>query len=59
MIEPTETESKETLDEFIRIMIEIAELAETSPEAFHAFPLTTPVSRMDEAQAARKPNLTA
>jgi len=59
MIEPTETESKEMLDEFIQVMIEIAELADKDPEAFHAFPVTTPVSRMNEAQAARQPNLTA
>lgn len=53
MIEPTETESKETLDEFINIMIELAELAEKSPHVFKEFPKTSPVSRLDEVKAAR------
>ncbi len=57
MVEPTETESKETLDDFIAAMIELAELAETDPDAFAAMPVTTPVSRLDEVQAARKPDL--
>jgi len=57
MIEPTETESKETLDAFIAAMIGIAELAESDPEAFAEFPATTPVSRLDEVLAARKPDL--
>ncbi|MDD3118415.1 MAG: aminomethyl-transferring glycine dehydrogenase subunit GcvPB [Victivallales bacterium] len=59
MIEPTETESRETLDEFIQAMIEIAALADKDPAAFHDFPLTTPVSRLDETRAARHPDLTA
>ncbi len=59
MIEPTETESKETLDTFIEAMIEIAELVESNPEAITECPLTTPVTRLDETQAARKPDLTA
>ncbi len=53
MIEPTETESKETLDGFIAAMLEIAELAESDPESFHAAPITTSVSRPDETKAAR------
>lgn len=57
MIEPTETESKETLDAFLAAMRDIAELAETNPEAFREFPLTTPVSRLDETRAARQPDL--
>jgi glycine dehydrogenase subunit 2 len=57
MIEPTETESKETLDGFIEAMIEVAKLAETDPDAFHAMPTTAPVSRPDETQAARKPDV--
>jgi len=57
MVEPTETESKETLDEFIAVMIELAELAETDPEAFAAMPTTTCVSRLDEVRAARQPDL--
>ncbi len=57
MIEPTETESKETIDEFIQAMIEIAELVETDPEAITSCPKTTPVRRLDETQAARNPVL--
>jgi len=57
MIEPTETESQETLDGFIDAMIEIAELAKTDPESLHAAPITTCVTRLDEALAARKPNV--
>jgi glycine dehydrogenase subunit 2 len=54
MIEPTETESKETMDAFIQVMIEAAALAEKNPEALHAAPLTTPVTRLDETKAARE-----
>ncbi|MCD6365237.1 MAG: aminomethyl-transferring glycine dehydrogenase subunit GcvPB [Planctomycetes bacterium] len=57
MIEPTETESPETLDAFIAAMIEIAELAEKDPGAFGEFPTTTPVSRLDEVRAARQADL--
>ena len=57
MIEPTETESKETLDGFIDAMIEIAQLAESDPDALHAAPKTTPVGRLDEVRAARQPDL--
>lgn len=53
MIEPTETESKETLDQFIEIMIELASLAEKSPETFKEFPRNSPVSRLDEVKAAK------
>ncbi len=59
MIEPTETESKETLDSFIEVMIEIAELAKTNPEKIINCPKTTPVSRLDETLAARQPDLAA
>ncbi|MBT3279321.1 MAG: aminomethyl-transferring glycine dehydrogenase subunit GcvPB [Phycisphaerales bacterium] len=55
MIEPTETESKETLDDFIETMIQLAETAKTDPASLHAAPLTTPVTRLDEVTAARKP----
>ncbi len=55
MIEPTETESKETLDAFIAAMREIAEQAQRDPESFQACPTTTPVSRLDETRAARQP----
>ena len=57
MIEPTETESKETLDEFCDAMIRIAREAETDPHAVHAAPVTTPVGRLDQTRAARQPDL--
>ncbi len=57
MIEPTETESKETLDSFIDIMIQIAKEAEENPEIVQEAPHTTVVGRLDEATAARKPIL--
>ena len=57
MIEPTETESKETLDAFIDAMIQIAREAEENPEIVQEAPHTTVVSRLDETQAARKPVL--
>jgi glycine dehydrogenase subunit 2 len=53
MIEPTETESKETLDAFIDAMLEIAQLAETDPEKLKSAPTTTPVSRPDEVAAVK------
>jgi glycine dehydrogenase subunit 2 len=57
MIEPTETESRETLDEFCDAMIQIAREAETDPHAVHAAPVTTPVGRLDQTRAARQPDL--
>jgi glycine cleavage system P protein (glycine dehydrogenase) subunit 2 len=57
MIEPTETESKETLDAFIAAMIEIADLAGTDPDQLKAAPVTTPVSRPNETAAARNLNI--
>lgn len=57
MIEPTETESKETLDAFIDAMIQIAKEAEETPEVVQEAPHTTVVKRPDEALAARKPVL--
>jgi glycine dehydrogenase subunit 2 len=53
MIEPTETESKETLDAFINAMKRIAAAAERDPESLRAAPRTTPVGRLDETKAAR------
>ncbi|MDA3925534.1 MAG: aminomethyl-transferring glycine dehydrogenase subunit GcvPB [Kiritimatiellae bacterium] len=53
MIEPTETESKETLDSFIAAMRELASLAESDPESLNAAPSTTDISRPDEVKAAR------
>lgn len=57
MIEPTETESKETLDAFIEAMIQIAKEAEENPEVVQEAPHTTVVKRMDETKAARNPVL--
>ncbi len=57
MIEPTETESKETLDAFIDAMIQIAKEAEETPEVVQEAPHTTVITRLDEALAARKPVL--
>jgi glycine dehydrogenase subunit 2 len=57
MIEPTETESKETLDAFCEAMIQIAKEAETNPQAIHEAPVTTPVRRLDQTRAAREPDL--
>ena len=55
MIEPTESESRETLDEFIEAMKDIANEALTNPESVHACPKNTPIGRPDETTAARKP----
>ncbi|WP_112181291.1 aminomethyl-transferring glycine dehydrogenase subunit GcvPB [Paraliobacillus zengyii] len=57
MIEPTETEAKETLDGFIDTMIEIADEVKNNPEYVQEAPHTTIVRRMDETRAARKPIL--
>jgi glycine dehydrogenase subunit 2 len=57
MIEPTETESKETLDEFCDAMIRIAREAESNPELVRDAPATTPVRRLDQTLAARQPRL--
>lgn len=57
MIEPTETETKETLDEFIDVMIQIAKEAEENPEIVQEAPHHTVIGRLDETTAARKPIL--
>jgi glycine dehydrogenase subunit 2 len=57
MLEPTETESKETLDSFIDAMLQIAKEVEEDPEVVQEAPHTTVVKRMDETTAARKPIL--
>ena len=54
MIEPTETESKETLDAFCDAMLEIADRIIKNDDSLHAAPLTTPVGRLDEVRAARE-----
>ncbi len=57
MIEPTETESRQTLDLFAEAMIRADALAKADPDAFHAFPRTMPISRPDETKAARDMNV--
>ena len=57
MIEPTETESKETLDAFIEVMRKIADEAAEDPNILHEAPHNTPISRPDETTAARNPIL--
>jgi len=57
MIEPTETETRETLDSFVSVMHQIAEETRTTPEIVRTAPHTTVVGRLDQALAARKPNL--
>ena len=57
MIEPTETESKKVLDNFIETMIKIANEIETNPEEVLKSPQKTPIKKVDETLAARQPNL--
>ncbi|MEO7002741.1 MAG: aminomethyl-transferring glycine dehydrogenase subunit GcvPB [Ktedonobacterales bacterium] len=57
MIEPTETETKETLDEFIAVMRQIAREAQENPAIILEAPHDTPVGRLDQTLAARKPDL--
>ena len=57
MIEPTETESKESIDAFIDAMIEIAKTAEKDPDSITVCPTSTPVGRLDETAAARNLNI--
>jgi glycine dehydrogenase subunit 2 len=58
MIEPTENESKETLDAFIAVMRKIAEEAKTDPELVKSAPHTTPIGRVDDVLAAKHPIVT-
>ena len=58
MIEPTESESKEVLDNFVDIMIKIAKEIEINPQEVLKSPTKTPIKRVDETLAARKPDLT-
>jgi glycine dehydrogenase subunit 2 len=55
LIEPTETETKETLDRFVQILVDILREAADNPEIARTAPHTTPVRRLDEAGAARRP----
>lgn len=58
MIEPTETESRETLDAFIEVMKKIAEEARTTPELVKTAPHYTPVRRLDDVKAVKEPKFT-
>ncbi len=58
MIEPTETESKETLDDFIAVMKKIAEEAKSDPQMVKTAPHSTPVRRMDDVKAVKEPRFT-
>lgn len=58
MIEPTETESKETLDDFIAVMKRIAEEAKADPALLKSAPHDTPVRRMDDVKAVKEPKFT-
>ncbi len=57
MIEPTETETKETLDAFAEALLKIDEETKSSPDTLHSAPMTTPVRRLDDAYAARNINI--
>ncbi len=57
MIEPTESEEKERLDEFINVMLKIAKEVQENPEIILSAPNSTPVKKIDETLAARKPDL--
>ena len=57
MIEPTETESKSRLDNFIEVMLKIAEEIKQNPELVNSAPHSAPIKKVDETLAARKPDL--
>ena len=57
MIEPTETESKETLDAFVEALRDIVATAKNDPQKLFDAPVTTVVGRVDETRAARQPDL--
>ena len=57
MVEPTETESKDDIDQFINAVKTIVKEAEENPDQLHKAPTLTKVRRMDEVSAARKPCL--
>jgi glycine dehydrogenase (decarboxylating) len=57
MVEPTETETKKTLDEFVDAMLKIRTEMETNPDVFKNAPYSTPVSRLDEVKAVKEPKL--
>jgi len=53
MVEPTETEDRDTLDRFVEVVEELFELAKTDPDKLHEAPISTPVGRLDEVKAAK------
>ena len=57
LVEPTETESKQSLDHFIKTLCDLVERLKKDSDSFKAAPLFTPIRRLDETQAARKPVL--
>jgi glycine dehydrogenase subunit 2 len=57
MVEPTESESLETLDAYAEALLAIAKEAETNPELLHQAPTISRVGRLDEVTAAREPRL--
>jgi glycine dehydrogenase subunit 2 len=57
MVEPTETESRETLDEAVRVLIDIYDRAHSEPERVKACPVNAPIGRPDEVAAARNPRI--
>ena len=57
MVEPTESESRETLDTFVQTVTELVELARRDPDALHRAPVTMPVGRLDEVAAAKNMDL--
>jgi glycine dehydrogenase subunit 2 len=57
MVEPTETENRETLDEAAEAFLAIRELIRQDPEQLHLCPQTTPIGRPDEVGAARNPRV--
>ena len=58
LIEPTETEAKETLDNFVEVMGELLQLASSNPQAMKDAPVTTPVRRLDDVKCAKDLDLT-
>ena len=57
MVEPTETESKESIDAAAEVFIKLARLAKEDPDTLHTAPHSTPIGRLDEVGAARNPRL--
>ena len=53
MVEPTESEDRDTLDHFVQVVEELFKLAKNDPDQLHKAPVSTPVGRLDEVKAAR------